>query len=231
MSSPVFMKIFQQAEKTFSNRNRDSYKTNFALLKKLVDKLVYSDLNLNPFLFSKKAFLVKNKAPCTFVNIYEKLDGPFSMSIFIIDENYKMPLHDHPNMTGMLKVISGKLKAECYTQIPTDKENGRLEKIVRVEQPKILSETSEAAVLYPDNCNFHELTALEGPAAFFDILSPPYSDISDTTPDARHCSFFKKEKIMVDNNGSNPTVKLTQIPVPDHYYCDSVYYDQPDFMR
>lgn len=61
MSSPVFMKIFQQAEKTFSIRNRDSYKANFALLKKLVDKLVYSDLNLNPFLFSKKAFLVKVK--------------------------------------------------------------------------------------------------------------------------------------------------------------------------
>ncbi|KAL7049413.1 hypothetical protein ACKWTF_003684 [Chironomus riparius] len=231
MSSAVFMKIFQQAEKTFSNRNRDCYKTNFAVLKKLVDKLVYSDLKLNPFLFSQKAFKVKNKAPCTFVNIYEKLDSPFSMSIFIIDENYKMPLHDHPNMTGILKVISGKLKAECYTQITTDKENGLLEKIVQVEQPKILTETSEAAVLYPDNCNYHELTALEGPAAFFDILSPPYSDISDSSPNARHCSFFKKEKIMVDNSGLNPTVKLTQIPVPDHYYCDSVYYEQPDFMR
>ena len=59
MSSAVFMKIFQQAEKTFSNRNRDCYKANFALLKKLVDKLVYSDLNLNPFLFSQKAFKVK----------------------------------------------------------------------------------------------------------------------------------------------------------------------------
>ncbi|CAG9800348.1 unnamed protein product [Chironomus riparius] len=241
MSSAVFMKIFQQAEKTFSNRNRDCYKANFAVLKKLVDKLVYSDLKLNPFLFSQKAFKVKtfsfrlssfqNKAPCTFVNIYEKLDSPFSMSIFIIDENYKMPLHDHPNMTGILKVISGKLKAECYTQITTDKENGLLEKIVQVEQPKILTETSEAAVLYPDNCNYHELTALEGPAAFFDILSPPYSDISDSSPNARHCSFFKKEKIMVDNSGLNPTVKLTQIPVPDHYYCDSVYYEQPDFMR
>jgi len=182
-----------------------------------------------PFSFRLSSF--QNKAPCTFINIYEKPDSPFSVSIFIIDENYKMPLHDHPNMTGLLKVISGKLKAECYTQIQTDKENGLLEKIVRVEEPKILSSSSEAAVLYPDRYNFHELTALDGPAAFFDILSPPYSDISDSTPDARHCSFFKKEKIMVDSNGLNPTVKLTQIPVPDHYYCDSVYYEQPDFMR
>lgn len=147
------------------------------------------------------------------------------MSIFIIDTNYKMPLHDHPRMTGMLKVISGKLKAECYTQVPTsDKENGMF---VRAEEPKILSSTSDAAILYPDKCNFHELTALEGPAAFFDILSPPYSDINDSASDARHCSFYKKERVDADSQ----LIKLTQISVPDHYYCDSVYYEMPDFLR
>lgn len=228
MSSPAFKKIFQQAEKTFSIRNRESYKANLALLKKLVDKLVYSDLNISTYLSSKKAFLVENKAPCTFINIYEKIGAPFSMSVFIMDESFIMPLHNHPNMVGMLKVISGKLRADCYTQIPTDKENGL---IVRAEEPKILDEASEAAVLYPDKCNFHELTAIDGPAAFFDILSPPYSEVNDNSPDARHCSFFKKERFMVDSLGINPVIKLTQIPVPDYYYCDSVSYNQPDFLR
>lgn len=137
-----------------------------------------------------------------------------------------MPLHDHPNMTGILKVISGKLRVESYTRIPTDKENGL---IVKAEEPKILDSTSEAAVLHPEKCNYHEIQALEGPAAFFDILSPPYSDISDKSPDARHCSFFKKEILRSD--GVNIIIKLTQIPVPDHYYCDSEYFNQPDFMR
>lgn len=59
MSSLGFMKIFQQAEKTFSIRNKDSYKTNLALLKKLVDRLTFNELNINPILFSKKAFQVK----------------------------------------------------------------------------------------------------------------------------------------------------------------------------
>lgn len=147
------------------------------------------------------------------------------MSIFIIDENYTMPIHDHPRMCGILKVISGKLKVHCYTRIQTDAED---EIIVRAEEPKILDELSEASIITND-CNFHELTALDGPAAFFDILSPPYSDMHDSTDEARHCSFFKK--VMVDNSNKNAIIKLVSIPCPEHYYCDSVIFDQPDFMR
>ena len=60
--SSVFAKIFQQAEKTFSIRNRESYKANFILLKKLVDTLVFSDLNISrEKIASKRAFQVKVK--------------------------------------------------------------------------------------------------------------------------------------------------------------------------
>ena len=42
-----FARIFQQAEKTFTAINAESYKTNFQQLKKFVDKLILSDLNIN----------------------------------------------------------------------------------------------------------------------------------------------------------------------------------------
>lgn len=149
------------------------------------------------------------------------------MSIFILNDNYKMPLHDHPRMCGVLKVISGKLKIESYTRIPSNKPG---EIIVKAENVKIINESSEAAVLGPDCGNYHELTALDGrPAAFYDILSPPYSEQNDTSEDARHCSFYRK--IMVDNSGSNPILRLIKIACPDHYFCDSYSYEQPDFMR
>lgn len=45
--SSSFLRIFQQAEKTFSAVNAESYKANCQHLKKLVDKLVLSDLNVN----------------------------------------------------------------------------------------------------------------------------------------------------------------------------------------
>ncbi len=138
-----------------------------------------------------------------------------------------MPLHDHPLMYGMLKVISGRLKIESYTRIPSNKPG---EIRVKAENVKILSESSEAVVLQPDNANYHELTALDGkPAAFYDILSPPYSDSTDNSENARHCSFYRK--IMIDKNGSNPILRLIEIPCPNHYYCDTFSYEQPDFMR
>lgn len=57
--STVLAKIFQQAEITFSIRNRDAYKSNFVLLKKLVDGVSIKDFNINQILFSKRAFQVK----------------------------------------------------------------------------------------------------------------------------------------------------------------------------
>lgn len=98
---------------------------------------------------------------------------------------------------------------------------------VKAEEPKHLNESTDAATLHPEKNNFHELTALDGPAAFFDILAPPYSETNDPSIDARHCSFFKK--IMV--NSDEKVIKLINIPVPDSYYCDAVIYDQPDFLR
>lgn len=138
-----------------------------------------------------------------------------------------MPLHDHPNMCGMLKVISGRLKVESYSRISSPNSNDLL---VRAENVKIINDSSEASVLHPENGNYHELTALDGrPAAFYDILSPPYSDENDTSETARHCSFY--QKIMVDNSGSNAIIRLIKIPAPSHYFCDTFTYEQPDFMR
>jgi cysteamine dioxygenase len=136
-----------------------------------------------------------------------------------------MPLHDHPNMTGLLKVVSGKVKSQSYTRINADEK----EIIVKAEEPKMLDEKSGSVLLRPDFCNYHELTAVDGPAAFFDILSPPYSDIDDTSEDSRHCSFYKK--IVVENSNRNAILRLIKIPCPNNYFCDTVYYEQPDFLR
>lgn len=131
-----------------------------------------------------------------------------------------MPLHDHPNMCGMLKVISGRLKVQSYSRLsPND------EVLVQAENVKILTESSEASVLLPDVGNYHELTALDGRhAAFYDILSPPYSE-----EDERHCTFYRK--IKVDDSGNNVIFRLIKTRTPSHYFCDTLNYEQPDFMR
>lgn len=137
-----------------------------------------------------------------------------------------MPLHDHPNMCGMLKVISGKLEVRSYSRIPPNNEVVH----VQAENVKILTETSEASVLLPDVGNYHELTALDGnPAAFYDILSPPYSEQDDASEDARHCTFYRK--IFVNDSGSKVIFRLIKTRTPSHYFCETFKYEQPDFMR
>jgi hypothetical protein len=48
-----------QAEKTFRLKNGENFKANFIILKKLVDKLDFSDLNINPKVASKAEFKLK----------------------------------------------------------------------------------------------------------------------------------------------------------------------------
>jgi cysteamine dioxygenase len=84
-------------------------------------------------------------------------------------------------------------------------------------------------MLDDSNCNFHEITALDSPIAFFDVLSPPYSDMNDSDPSARHCHFYRK--LMVENSPDKKILKLERIDCPSHYYCDSIYFERPDFMR
>lgn len=92
--------------------------------------------------------------------------------------------------------------------------------LVEVQDPLILDQNSPASQLDEVNANFHEISALDGPAAFFDILSPPYSDSHDHSDEARHCQFYRK--LMVDNSKERDILRLEPIGWPQHYYCDQV---------
>lgn len=137
-----------------------------------------------------------------------------------------MPLHDHPKMLGILKCISGKLKIQSYSKLSESKDG---ELLVTPELAKTVDCHSPATYLDETNYNYHEITALDEPAAFFDVLSPPYKEIGDEESEPRQCHFYKK--LMVDNNPERTILKLEKIDCPSHYYCDSVYFDKPDFMR
>lgn len=138
-----------------------------------------------------------------------------------------MPLHDHPRMLGILKVLSGKMKIQSYTKFHQQPSPHSV--LVEMQEPIILDQNSHASQLDEVNHNFHEISALEGPAAFFDILSPPYSDSQDHRSNARHCQFYRK--LMVDNTSERKILKLEQIECPSHYYCDQVDYEKPEFIQ
>lgn len=234
--SRLITQIYKQASATFNAANQRDIVQNVAALRKLVDTVRFADLSLPEEIVNKSLWENSpDKAPCTYVELYE---GPtFSMSVFVMAENYQMPMHDHPQMYGMLKCIAGNLRVDSYS-LDAGKENAldmleRLYSLNPMQQPPAqkyvqckreppiqMDETSPAALLSPDNCNIHQITALGGPVAFFDILGPPYnSTIEGRSNLRRKCTFFRETfGSPVDSEG----VVLEKIPQPLNYYCDNV---------
>ncbi|XP_062550181.1 2-aminoethanethiol dioxygenase [Armigeres subalbatus] len=230
----LFARIFRQAKVTFEQTNADRFLSHLQNLRALMDQLTLADLNVDPAIVSHETFQQATKAPCTFIDIFE--NSCFTMSVFVLRENYTMPLHDHPRMHGLLRVVAGSVKIQSFTEIDRREEirNGDELRhvLVSVEHERIISTgKGESAMLTPAERNYHEITAIGGPAAFFDILSPPYNaDIP--VYGKRTCSFYRKLLLPGDgaNNDGRKRMVLEKIPTPDHYYCDTEQYDTPEFM-
>lgn len=84
------------------------------------------------------------------------------------------------------------------------------------------SQNSPALLLTPDERNLHQITAIDGPVAFFDILSPPYDTFIEQRPHVkRKCTFFREAP---ESAAESISVVLEKIAQPLSYFCDHVEY-------
>ena len=235
--STLFALVVRQAYITFDRSNAAKFRANFNTLKLLVDQLTSTDLSIDAALLTNKSFERPNKAPVTYLEIFQ--NKTFTMSVFIVANKYTMPLHDHPGV-GLLRVLSGTARVQSYTPIAhrsASSIGGDASILEAIEEPfKEITSRTESAVLTPTKFNLHEITAIKGePTAFFDILSPPYET---------DCGFYKKlyRRPQSDANStsgsddnsdtatSSKIVILQAIECPLDYNCDSVHYHRPDFL-
>lgn len=175
-------------------------------------------------------------APVTYIHIYDDQTSVAS-SIFALKEGSSLPLHDHPNMHGFIKCISGKLLLTSYSKIweksfhdsntqgnadlrsSGDYNRKRLRVGANKQPDKILTEhDSETAALQPEQGNIHTITAIDGPAAFIDFLAPPYSDGTQHT-----CHYFQIES----SDHVNDIHTLLEISCPPWYWCADAPYIGP----
>ncbi|KAF8569289.1 hypothetical protein P879_08031 [Paragonimus westermani] len=63
--------------------------------------------------------------------------------------------------------------------------------VARPHQDAILTPDSPTQLLAPDEGNLHEITPVDGPAVFLDILAPPYDHDLGT----RECRFYKEVEL------------------------------------
>lgn len=237
--------VFRQAIQTFLPRS-DGVNANFASsfmkLKENLDKIRADDVGFDDIFENERYWMNEDKAPCTYIEIFE--NEIINMSIFVLKPGFKMPLHDHPQMHGLLKVISGTVGIRTFSElqsgntntdignfpseiddldkvIPTSNDSPFRSLIAQVTDQKICDAESEACILTPEISNFHEIEALGGPSAFLDILAPPYSVfLNDYEP--RECRYYRQVREI-----SKDKVELKEMPSPIWFYCDAAPYLGP----
>jgi len=222
-------RVGRQALRTFSQRQQSNlFHENFERLKAMADQLSAADVNLN--IDSLLAATPVRESPVIYISVYE--DADINISIFIVKSGEKLPLHDHPHMYGILKVIAGTVKIQSYTVIPNagagspgsrgrlvcDMSKNRIQRAIKMPEV-IVSENDGACFLTPSERNLHEICSVDGPAAFLDILSPPYDD-------ERPCHYFKEENDGAPGLVSNEA-RLVRIPSPPEYWNDVAMYEGP----
>lgn len=96
---------------------------------------------------------------------------------------------------------------------------------------QVIQKSDPACVLTPHDHNLHEISCMKGPAAFLDILSPPYDvDADGRERSLRPCTFFRQIGEEKTNDGPEDTpvkVRLMAGYQPPVFYSTNLKYLGP----
>ncbi|GCB80242.1 2-aminoethanethiol (cysteamine) dioxygenase a [Scyliorhinus torazame] len=243
MASSLIQTIARQARTTFKLlplAETGGFQDNLQQLNSLLEKIQVEDLNLGP----RRSQGPRHGPPVTYMHICET--EYFSMGVFLLQGGACIPLHDHPGMHGLLKVLYGSVAVKCFDKEETE-SGARPGAGVQFNPPllpcqqatlrrslqsstEVLDQASGPCTLTPLHNNMHQIDALDGPAAFLDILAPPYD------PEAgRDCHYFKRLQTVSEGPGKaspapppvQEAVWLLEVPQPSDFWCGGEPYPGP----
>lgn len=125
---------------------------------------------------------VQNAKESVCMNIVNSAD--FDIQLFIIPAGKQLPLHDHPNMVVLSKVIAGDLSVRSFSLVGSSSDSDKSSQEAELILSSTRSPSDAAWLLTPEVGNIHELKAAKT-TVVFDVLMPPYSE-----PE-RPCNFYK----------------------------------------
>ncbi|CAH1406466.1 unnamed protein product [Nezara viridula] len=196
--------IRERVFQTFSNgpNKGENFEKNLKNLLSVMDKLTAEDVKLD-----KSLLKAHRLAPVTYIEILKTTK--YVINMFVLRPESKLPLHDHPAMHGICKVVSGKVNIKNFSLIAEGFSTLGMERLLTVKEPeRTLTEKDPAVLLTPSKGNIHELQAKEDGAAFVDVLAPPYSSsIEGVGP--RTCNYFEE---VGENLGYTELVKIENAP-------------------
>ncbi|KAJ8917729.1 hypothetical protein NQ315_005178 [Exocentrus adspersus] len=230
--------ILKQAITTFTCKP-EWFTINLHSLISSMDKTTAEDVNFPTQFTSDRLWKQPGKAPVTCIEIYEDLN--VSISIFILKPGGRLPLHNHPEMYGLIKVITGKVKITSYSinterTMEVDRRSFKGETVppfsyhrkqivtAELSSSEIVDTGSNTCVLEPNRNNLHEIESVDGPAAFLDVLAPPYGTlIPNNGP--RLCSYYS-----ILSQVSSSIFRLQETKSPSWYWTDAFPYTGPELV-
>jgi hypothetical protein len=109
-------------------------------------------------------------------------DPSFHASVFALAEGETIPLHDHPSLDVISKVLCGRMRVRTYEWIDAPSL------LARDRGEVVLGPADGALVLRKSPGTLHTVTAIE-PTAFLDLFAPYYDD------ETRPCTYYKVARI------------------------------------
>ncbi len=177
--------------------------------------------------------------PITYIDIWE--DSQVSIGVFVLKSGAALPLHDHPEMHGIIRVIHGTISVESFSELQEQPIPESITEQLRSWQHHLIKPVkrhnqvdidtqSNACDLTPTEGNFHAISSVNGPAAFLDILAPPY----DHATGSRECHYYKEllhrdfDTNCQESQELTPDSYLIRIPQPSDFFGDSAPYCGPE---
>src|SRR3990167_4114385 len=144
----------------------------------------------------------------------------FSLDIFILPENFAMPLHDHPGMTVSSKMLIGKAK---YLGYDWEDDKVSFPRKAKLTTYGTFDKNSYITSLHACEGNLHTILSVSS-CAFLDILIPPYK------PGERDCTYYipvNNENDYQFNFDNPPKEVLLEAYDAPNFACYSKNYEGP----
>ncbi|KAK9840226.1 hypothetical protein WJX74_005862 [Apatococcus lobatus] len=150
--------------------------------------------------------------PITYLHVHE--DSDISIGIFCLPANASLPLHNHPGMTVLSRVLYGSMQVRGLDLVPREEHaTDGSDPVAAVALETVLDSSSQPAVLFPKSGgNIHQFTAVT-PCAVLDVLSPPYSPGT-----GRDCTYYAEQPV------NSNKVALKEVQPPAEFMVKSARY-------
>ncbi|XP_064392897.1 2-aminoethanethiol dioxygenase-like [Halichondria panicea] len=227
--------LYQQARLTFSKKKGPSLENGFSEelgnLKTLVHSLTATDFDITPDVTKKrwdyKPYVTDSPAAC--MEVYECQD--FIIGLFLIKPQKSIPLHNHPGMHGIMKILLGSMTVTSYTRAAAvrgrsdggSKGQGDGGSFSASLVSKVTyTPQSEPCCLEPHSRNLHEIVASDQSVVFLDILGPPYNPKL-----GRDCAYYFREEPSPRDHSEEESILLKPGPNPAWFTCIPLTYSGP----